>query len=137
MPFYKGLPDLPPAYQGATGRIDDHSMFWRTRKMQALVLQDYPRLAPAAHQAIAEFEADLAVKQAAMEVQYLTLWQQDRDAARKLIQNLTDDAVANLEQMLDGLITQFAKELKMESLTDEQFFELIMGIEKKYHFHGA
>ncbi len=137
MPFYKGLPDLPAAYQGATGRIDDHSMFWRSRKMQALVLQDYPRLAPAVHQAIAEFEADLAVKQAAMEVQYLALCQQDRDAARKLIQNLTDDTVANLEQMLDGLITQFAKELKMESLTDEQFFDLIMGIEKKYHFHGA
>jgi len=137
MPFYKGLPDLPAAYQGATGQIDDHSMFWRSRKMQALVLQDYPRLAPAAHEAIAQFEADLAAKQAAMDDQYLALWRQDQDAAQKLIQNLTDEVVASLERMLDQLIERFAKELSMENLTDEQFFDLIMDIEKKYHFHGA
>jgi dipeptidase len=137
MPFYQGLPDLPPAYQGATGQIDDHSMFWRFRKMQALVLQDYPRLAPTAHAAIADFEANLMQKQAAMEAHYLALWQHDRNAARQLIQNLTDEAVDSLEHMLDGLIVQFASELDMEGLSDEQFFELIMGIEKKFHFHGA
>jgi dipeptidase len=137
MPFYKGLTDLPSAYQGATGQIDDHSMFWRSRKMQALVLQDYPRLALAAHEAIAQFEADLAAKQAAMEDQYLALWRQDQDAARKLIQSLTDHAVADLERMLDDLTIRLAKELGLENLTDEQFFELIMGIETKYHFHGA
>ncbi|SDB61733.1 Dipeptidase [Desulfonatronum thiosulfatophilum] len=139
MPFYQGLVDLPSAYQGATGQIDDHSMFWRSRKMQALVLQDYPRLAPAAHQAIAEFEADLAAKQAVMDARYLTLWQKDKDAARMLIQDLTDQAVADLEQMLDGLIIRFAEELNLdlETLSNEQFFELIMDTEKKFHFHGA
>lgn len=80
------------------------------------------------HEATAKFEADLAVKQAAMEDQYLALWRQDQDGALKLIQNLTDQAVADLERMLDDLTTRFAKELDMESLTDEQFFELIMGI---------
>lgn len=137
MPFYKGLPGLPSAYQGATGQIDGHSMFWRSRKMQALVLQDYPHLAPVAHEAIAVFEADLATRQAAMETEYLALWQQDENAARKLIQNLTDHAVADLERMLDDLIIRFAKELSMEGLTNEQFFDLIMDIEKRYHFHGA
>lgn len=137
MPFHKGLADLPPAYQGATGRIDDHSMFWRFRKMQALVLQDYPRLAPTAHRAIAEFEADLAAKQAAMEDRYLALWRQDREAGRASILGFTDQAVAALERMVDGLIERFAVELNMQSLTNEQFQELIMDTEKKYHFHGA
>ncbi|SMP62926.1 Dipeptidase [Desulfonatronum zhilinae] len=137
MPFYKGVTDMPAAYQGATGEMDDHSLFWRSRKMQALVLQDYPRLAPVAHQVIADFEQELATGQSAMEAGYLALWQQDRDAAKALIQVFTDQAVADLEQMLDELIARFAKELGLESLTDEQFFELIMGIEKKYHFHGA
>ena len=137
MPFYKGLSDLPSAYQGATGQIDDHSMFWRSRKMQALVLQDYPRLAPRAHNVIADFEADLREKQASMEAQYLALWQQDREAARKLIQNLTDKAVADLEKMLDDLIAEFAEELDLGSLTSQQLYELIMDIEKKFHFHGA
>lgn len=137
MPFYRGLPVLPPAYQGATGQIDDHSMFWRSRKMQALVLQDYPRLAPVAHEAISVFEADLAARQAAMESGYLALWGQDEDAARKLIQDLTDQAVADLEQMLDDLTARFARELNMEGLSDGQFFDLIMGIEEMYHFHGA
>lgn len=137
MPFYKGLTNLPAAYQGAVGQIDNHSMFWRSRKMQALVLQDYPRLASAAHQAIAEFESDLRAKQAAMEIRYLAVWQHDQNAARDLIQTFTDEAVAALERMLDRLTQEFAKELNLESLTDEQFFELIMGIEKKFHFHGA
>ncbi|WP_052507002.1 C69 family dipeptidase [Desulfonatronovibrio magnus] len=137
MPFYKGLIDLPSAYQGATGQIDDHSMFWRSRKMQALVLQDYPLLASTAHQAIAEFEADLAVRQSSMETEYLALWQQDRNAAQKVIQEFTDQAVADLERMLDELINRFASELEMGILTDDQFFELIMDIEKKFHFHGA
>jgi dipeptidase len=136
-PFYKGLPDLPQAYQGATGHIDDRSMFWRTRRMQALVLQDYPRLAPVAHQAIADFETDLGAMQAAMETEYLALWRRDRDAARQLIQAFTDRAVAAQERMLDRLIERFAADLNMESLSDEQFFELIMDLEKKYHFHGA
>jgi len=35
------------------------------------------------------------------------------------------------------LIVRFARELDMEGLSDEQFYELIMGIEKKFHFHGA
>ncbi len=137
MPFYKGLADMPAAYQGAAGQIDDHSMFWRSRRMQALVLQDYPRLAPTAHQAVAALEKEFAAKQIAMEAQYLALWQQDRDAARALIQVFTNEAVSGLEQMLDRLIERFAKELNMENLTDEQFFDLIMDIEKKFHFHGA
>ncbi len=137
MPFYKGLTTMPAAYQGAVGQIDDHSMFWRSRKMQALVLQDYPRLAPAAHQAIAEFESDLRARQAAMEIRYLAVWQHDLGAARELIQTFTDEAIVALERMLDRLTHEFAKELNLESLTDEQFFELIMGIEKKFHFHGA
>lgn len=137
MPFYKGLSDLPPSYQGAKGRIDDRSMFWRFRKMQALVLQDYPSLAPIAHQAIAAFETDLANRQAAMEDKYLDLWRRDADAAGNVIQAFTDQAAADLEQLLDRLIHQFAGKLGMESMTDEQFFELIMDTEKKYHFHGA
>jgi dipeptidase len=46
-------------------------------------------------------------------------------------------AVAAQERMLDRLIERFAADLNMESLSDEQFFELIMDLEKKYHFHGA
>ncbi|GAB6058943.1 C69 family dipeptidase [Desulfonatronum parangueonense] len=137
MPFYKGLTEMPAAYQGATGQIDDHSMFWRSRRMQALVLQDYPRLAPTAHQAIARFEEDLAARQSVMEDHYLMLWRQDRDAARTLIQDFTDETVANLEQMLDDLIIRFAEELNMEGLSNEQFYDLIMDIEQKFHFHGA
>ncbi len=137
VPFYKGLTSLPAAYQGATGQIDDRSMFWRSRKMQALVLQDYARLTPVAHQEIAALEKEFAARQSAMEVQYLALWQQDRNGANTLIQEFTDQSVAALEQMLDRLIERFARALNMESLTDEQFFDLIMGIEKKFHFHGA
>jgi dipeptidase len=137
VPFYKGLTDIPKDYQGAGDTADDHSMFWKYRKLQVLVLQDYPRFAPMVHAAVAKFEKSVAVRQAAMEKSYLNLWQKDRKAARRLIQTFTNGVISQQNRMLAELTAGIAKTLGMQNLTNQQFTDLIRKTEKLYHFHGA
>ena len=137
MPFYRGLTIVPAAYQGATGAMDDASMFWRLRRLQVLVLQDYPRFAPEVRGKIAEFEREVAARQADMERHYLRLWQEDRTAARGLIQDLTDQVIRDQERLLNAMIDAIGETLGMKNLTRTQLEELIRETEKRYHFHGA
>ena len=137
LPFYKGLTDLPKEYQGARDAADDHSMFWKYRKLQALVLQDYPRFAPMVHAAVAKFEKDVARKQAAMEKNYLMMSLKDLTAAKRVIQIFTNEIIAQQNRMLAELTAGIAKTLGMQNLTNEQYTDLILKTEKLYHFHGA
>ena len=50
IPFYQGLTTIPSEYQSVTdGVVDSNSVYWKYRKLQALVLQNYPKYAPQAH----------------------------------------------------------------------------------------
>ena len=137
IPFYKGITNIPKQYQGAKDMADDTSSFWKYRKLQALVMQDYPRYAPIAHEAIARLEKDIAARQSAMEKEYLKVFRKDPKAARKLIQAFTDKTVSRQDEMLARLIGKISKMLGMENLTNEQYTDMIKKIEAEYHFHGA
>ncbi|OPY77631.1 MAG: Dipeptidase [Syntrophorhabdus sp. PtaU1.Bin058] len=137
VPFYKGITTIPREYQNAGGQADNDSMFWKYRKMQALVLQDYPRFAPQAHEAIARFEKEVTAGQEVMEAHYLKLYLKDRTAARRLIQNFTDATIARQNRMLAGLIMKISRALGMEQMTNEEYTVLIKKTEALYHFHGA
>ena len=137
IPFYKGLTEVPKGYQGARNTIDGNSLFWKYRKLQALVLQDYPRFAPLVHKAVAAFEKKTAARRATMEAAYLKLWQKDGKKAKNLIQHFTTTTVADQERMLAQLTATLAGQLKLQHLTDQQYQELINKTEKLYHFHGA
>ncbi len=137
VPFYQGLTEIPGEYQGARDVADGDTLFWKYRKLQALVLQDYPRFAPKVRTAISRFEQETARRQVAMEKLYLKVWRQDPAAAKRLIQTFTDETLARQQQMLTALTTRIAKDLGMENLTDPQYTDLIRQIEKTYHFHGA
>jgi len=136
-PFYQGITEVPAAYQGATDQIEDHSIYWINRRVQALVLQDYPRLAPLARRTIAAFEADTAKKQAALESAYLAQWKTKPDAAKQKIQRFTNEMVAEQVRVFRELARTLAIDLKLENLSPEAMRQLIMETEQRYHFHGA
>ena len=46
VPFYHGLTQFPKSYTAATDEADDESAYWKFRKLQTLVMTDYPTLAP-------------------------------------------------------------------------------------------
>jgi dipeptidase len=137
VPFYWGLSELPADYRQASDQADDESFFWRYRKLQTLVFQDYPHLAPRVQQAIAAFEQDNARRQARMEQGYLATYEQDPAAAKALIQNFTDEMLARQRRMLERLTGTLAKQLDMEDLTNADYTRMIQEIETAYHFHGA
>lgn len=137
IPFYAGLPEVPKGYQGNRGTIANDSLFWQYRKLQALVLQDYPRLAPQVHQAINAFEKRIATQQKAMEKSYMMLFQQDRSKAVNRISQFTKKIVAEQEVLIRKLTATIAAQLGKQGLTDQQYEQLIKETEKKYHFHGA
>jgi dipeptidase len=137
IPFYKGITNIPQQYQGAKEKADDHSSFWKYRKLQALTMQDYARFAPIVHEAIAKLEKDISERQAKMEKECLKVFRKDPKAARKLIQAFTDKTVSKQDDMLNRLIGKISKMLGMENLTNEQYTEMIKKIEAEYHFHGA
>lgn len=136
VPFYKGLPTIPKAYGSATVTPDD-SMFWKVRKVQALVFQDYPKYAPMAHEAIAKFEKDIARKQLRMEKKYVKIYQQDPEAAKQLIQSFTEDIVGQQGKIFTELAEKIAKDLGKKNITNDQYLEMINKAEETYHFPGA
>jgi len=137
VPFYQGLTDIPKEYRVAAGKADDVSVFWKYRKLQALVMQDYPRFAPQVTAAVARLEKDIAGMQAGMEKKYLRIYRRDAAAAKKLIVAFTAAVLARQERMLSSLTKNIAAALGMEKLTNEQYTEMIRKVEAAYHFHGA
>ncbi len=137
IPFHAGLSELPKGYQGNRGTIADDSLFWQYRKLQALVLQDYPRLAPQVHQAINAFEKQIAARQKTMEKAYMKLFRQDLNKAAGLINKFTHRIIAEQETLIKKLTTQVATQLGKQGMTIRQYEQLINETEKMYHFHGA
>ncbi|MEI6056820.1 MAG: C69 family dipeptidase [Lentisphaerota bacterium] len=136
VPFYKGLGDVPKAYSTSSVTPDD-SMFWKVRKVQALVFQNYPKYAPMVHEAIAKFEKDIARKQLRMEKKYVKIYQQDPEAAKQLIQSFTNDIVEEQGKIFTELAKKISKDLGKENLTNDQYLEMINKAEETYHFPGA
>ena len=74
VPFYHGLDAYPAHYGMGTNQADSQSLYWKYRKLQTLVMTDYPKLAPVVKEAYKKFEADTAVKQKAFEEDYLKIY---------------------------------------------------------------
>lgn len=88
-------------------------MFWKARRLQALVFQDWPLLEPAAAAAIRAFEADIHVRQApAMERRYAKATERgDEAAAAAELAQFTRAVVRQAAGLLERLARQAAKEL--------------------------
>ncbi|WPL19871.1 Dipeptidase [Thiorhodovibrio winogradskyi] len=137
VPIYWGLSELPAEYQHASDQADDESLFWRYRKLQTLVFQDYPRFAPKVQQAIHAFEQENAREQRQMEQAYLASYQQEPAFAKSLIQKFTGAMLTRQRVMLDQLTTTLARQLDMQDLRNDDYTRMIHEIETSYHFHGA
>ena len=137
IPFHKGLTEIPSEYQTATDKADDTSVFWKNRKLQALVMQDYPRFAPMVIDAIVVLEKDIARMQTIMEKKYRKTYPKDAISAKRLIASFNRAALSKQDKMISRLTRKISSSLGMQHLTNEQFAEMIKKVEAVYHFHGA
>ena len=137
IPLYKGLTTLPKEYQGAVNIADSSSLYWMYRKMQALVMQDYPKYAPEVKAAFADLESEIAQQQEKMRTEYLSVWFQNRDQARESIQNLTNHFMTRQKSLLSQQIQQLAIAQSKSNMTNQDYTQMLQDIERKYHFDSG
>ena len=142
VPIYKGLPGdaLPPEMTNATSLPDALSLFWRARRLQALVMLDWPALAPGAQAAIRQWEADVEERQRpAMEARYqAALAAGDQAAADAELAEWTAEVAASAGDLLDGLAEAAAAQLGMNGVPgDGEMQRLLFNVTKAYLFHHA
>ncbi len=138
IPFYRGLPEIPPSYQTAVDGVPDNtSEYWKYRKLQALVMQNYPKYAPMVHEQFLQFESEMFVKQAAVEETYMKLYEMDPKQADKLLQQFTEILISQADVLVGNLTKKIASDLKMNNLSNADYAKLIDKTEKEYHYGGA
>ncbi|KAL4425605.1 hypothetical protein ABPG75_009621 [Micractinium tetrahymenae] len=140
IPLYKGLPGdvLPPELTAAEYRKPDRvSLFWKARRLQALVFQDWPALAPAAAQAIVDWEAKVeAQDRPAMEARYTAAWQAgDAAGATQELVSFTSAALQEAGQLLEGLAEAAAWQLGLPGMpSDDWLLERLEEAAEMYAF---
>ena len=106
VPYYHGLDAYPAHYGMGTNEADSQSVYWKYRKLQTLVMTDYPKLAPIVEKAYHEFEADTAKKQKAFEEQYLKTYKKDAKKADKMLNEFNLGIMASAEKLAEDLTNQ-------------------------------
>lgn len=121
VPYYQGLSAYPAHYGMGTDKADDESLYWKYRKLQTLVMTDYPKLAPVVKKAYAEFEAQTAERQKAFEAEYLEKAKTDEKAAAKLLDDFNLSVMKDAEA-LTAKLTNEVFTIRTKDIEDANFF---------------
>ena len=140
LPFYKGLGPaggLPVELTSASAVPDPVSLFWKARRLQALVFRDWPRLAPRATAAVVAFEDDVESRlRPAMEAAYLRAAAAGRQAAAdEVLVSWTAGVVRQACSLLEALAAEAAAGLGLPGVpADEQLVAWLDEAEDDYNF---
>ncbi|TDR76686.1 C69 family dipeptidase [Paludibacterium purpuratum] len=123
VPFYQGA-KIPASYQDNTDKADSTSAWWKFHKLQTLVMQDFPKYAPAVKDGYAKLNADIQAQQAAFEKEYVKVYAQSPKKAEKLLDAFTAHTVSQVDALT-------------EQMTNDVFTQMAIETNKKYLFHGS
>lgn len=121
VPVYQGLQAYPKHWAMGTDQADSQSLYWKFRKLQTLVMTDYPKLAPIVKKAYSEFEADLSQRQKAFENRYVKLVQSDKKGALKALNDWNIKVMAEAETLTENLTNQMFT-IRTTDIQSENFF---------------
>lgn len=124
LPYYQGVKSYPLPYTVGNEHSSNDSAYWKFRHVQALGMTDYNNYAPIIHERFLKFEAECDERQREMEIQYMTLHEEQPLRAQELIQNFSDDILTRALAVAD-------------ELTEELFTRVCIDTQTKYMFHGA
>ncbi|PRW58931.1 dipeptidase [Chlorella sorokiniana] len=144
VPVYKSLPGdaLPPELATATpeGELDRVSLFWRARRLQALVFQDWRALAPPAADAIVAWERQVERQERpAFEARYAkALRHKGKAAATQLLVEFSHRVAREAGALLDGLVGDTARRLGLPGVpSDDRLLQLLNQAAETYAFEPA
>lgn len=106
VPYYSGLEAYPAHYALGSDKADSDSIYWKYRKLQTLVMTDYPKLAPMVKQAYQSWEAKIANEQKEMEASYLKTVKTDKAAANRMLNDFNLRVMKDAEALTDDLTNQ-------------------------------
>lgn len=124
VPYYQGIAHYLPGYDKGTDQASNDSVNWKYRKLQTLVMQNYPAYAPDVQRAYKLFEQQTAERQQVMEQQYMKLYQSQPKKAQQLLQRFEDKAMRDALALTD-------------QMTNQVFSKMTHDTDMKYHFEGA
>lgn len=109
LPFYQGVSTVPEAFTTGTDQASDNSAYWKMRKLQGIVMTNYPKLAPIVHKGYADFEKAVSQEQEKVEAQYLKMVKHQPMAAQKLLSDFNakvlNDATALTDRLTNDVMT--------------------------------
>ncbi|KAL4437238.1 hypothetical protein ABPG75_004377 [Micractinium tetrahymenae] len=142
VPVYGGLPAeaLPAELAEAPDEPDELSLFWAARRLQAVVLQDWPALAPAAVAAIRALEEDVEARQRPdMEARYLQALRRHSEPevqAGQVLAEFTEAVVSQAKGLLEELGDQAAQALGLPGLPpDDTLLAWLDDADARFGFH--
>ncbi len=106
VPYYSGLEAYPAHYAMGSDKADSDSIYWKYRKLQTLVMTDYPKLAPMVKQAYQSWEAKIAKEQKEMEANYLKTVKTDKAAANSMLNDFNLRVMQEAETLTEDLTNQ-------------------------------
>lgn len=106
VPYYSGLTSFPANYATGSDHADSQSIYWKYRKLQTLVMTDYPKLAPVVQRAYLDWEAKVANQQKETEAQYLKLAKTDKAAADKMLNDFNLRVMVDAEKLTEDLTNE-------------------------------
>lgn len=105
-PVYSGVSAYPEHFGMGTDKADDKSLYWKFRKLQTLVMTDYPTLAPIVKKAYAEFEKEVEGRMKTFEDSYVKTLKKDPAAAQKSLDDFNIQVIADAEALTADLMNQ-------------------------------
>jgi len=113
VPFYQGA-TIPAEYQLGTADADNVSAWWRFRKLQALVMQDFPKYAPQVKDAYAKLTQSLQAQRADFEAKYVKVYAKSPKQAQKMLDEFTRHTVSQVFDLTDQLTNSVMSQLSTD-----------------------
>ena len=121
VPYYHGLNAYPAHYGQGTDKADSESLYWKYRKLQTLVMTDYPKLHGVVQKAYADFERQTAEAQKAFEAEYVKVFKQDAKKADAMLEDFNHGIMAKAEALAEDLTNQVFT-IRTKDIEDANFF---------------
>ena len=106
IPYYQGFKEYPANYGMGSDKADSKSAYWKYRKLQTLVMTDYPKLAPIVQDKYAQFEDEVAKRQAAFEQDYLKVYKKNPKEAHKMLTKWNLKVIKDAEALTEDLTNE-------------------------------
>lgn len=118
---YRPVSAYPEHFGMGTDKADDKSLYWKFRKLQTLVMTDYPTLAPVVKKAYAEFEKEVEGRMKTFEDSYVKTLKKDPAAAQKSLDDFNIQVIADAEALTADLMNQVFT-IRTADIQKENFF---------------